>query len=340
MKFVIVGLGRMGRIHLEAALSLGWTCIAAVDPRAPEEAKAMLPSGTPLFDDYVGEIPLLQPEAVVLAATTDVRAKLLLDLLNQDSVRLVVTEKPLSISIAHSREVLATAESLQKRVLVNHQMRFTPLYRYIADLVFGRRYGDLVSMHVSGSNFGLGNNVVHFVEIAAYLFASHPVDVRGEIEQRPLSSHRGEKFKDYSGRLEVRFPGNRLLTVEFMSSLGHGVLTVLNFPYAKVLVNELNGEVTVLARKDSDFSVATNRYGLEGKVETRDFGTVNLLQGTASLYETHQSEDDAIAALRRAVLAVEVAAMAVHSSRKNGGLPVLYETAGELELSNTDFFWA
>lgn len=340
MNFVIVGLGRMGRIHLKAALSLGWSCVAAVEPNPSDEAMALLPDGTPLFSGYVPEISVLNPEAIILATTTDVRAQLLLDVLEEDSVKLVVTEKPLTTSIGHARAILATAKSLHKTVMVNHQMRFTPLYKYVAELVFNRRYGELVSIHVAGSNFGLGNNVIHFVEIASYLFNSEPVDVQGQIETTPLSSHRGDQFEDYSGRLVARFPNSRSLTIEFMNSLGHGVLTILNFSFAKVVVNELSGEVTVLARTDDDFTVDTGRYGLPGKTENHEFGSVDLLDGTASLYKAAQLKGGAMDALRRAVLAVEVASLAVHSSRKNGGLPIAYEAAGSSELMEISHSWA
>lgn len=339
MKFVIVGLGRMGLIHLEAARSLGWSCIAAVDPKPSEEAFSLLPAGVPLFSKYGPDVSLLMPEAVVLAATTDVRTKLLLEVMKDTSVELVVTEKPLSNSIEHAREVLTVAKTLRKRVVVNHQMRFTPLYKFISNLVATRRYGDLVSMHVSGSNFGLGNNVVHFVEIATYLFDSEPRDVRGQIEETPLGSHRGKQFKDYSGRLEANFPGNRILTVDFVSALGHGVLTVLGFSYAKVVVNELSGDVTVIARRDDDFAIDTQRYGLPGITESLNFGAVDLLEGTAMLYESSKDSNVAMAGLERAVSAVEVASLAVHSAWQNGGQPVAYETSATPNSMKINHNW-
>lgn len=330
----------MGRIHLEAALSMGWSCAAAVDPHPSGEAMVALPEGTPLFGEYGTEISTLKPDVVVLATTTDVRAQLLLRILEEESVKFVVTEKPLSVSIAHARAVFASAESRQKSVVVNHQMRFTPTYRYIADLVFSRRYGELISIYVSGSNFGLGNNVVHFIEIALYLFDSDPLDVRGQIEETPLSSHRGEQFKDYSGRLEANFSNSRTLCVEFMNSLGHGVLTVLNFSFAKIVVNELSGEVTVLARRDEDFAASTQRYGLEGRTESHHFGAVDLVAGTTSLYKASQMQDNATADLRRAVLAVEISTLALYSARENGSLPVAYEVAGSTKLTGINHSWA
>lgn len=340
MRFAIVGLGRMGRIHLEAALSQGWSCVAAAEPNISEHSMASLPAGTALFETYGPKISALKPEVVVLSTTTDVRASLLTEVLREDSVQLVITEKPLSSSIADARGVFATAKSLGKRVIANHQMRFTPLYEYIGELVFSGRYGDLVSIHVSAANFGLGNNAVHFIEMALYLFRSSPVEVRGQIDAGPLASHRGAKFRDHSGRLEVRFPNSRILTIEFMNSLGHGIVTILSFSFAKIVVNELTGDVSVIARKTEDLGVETQKYGLEGVIEHHVFGAMDVLAATTSLYAAAQLEDDWLASLRRAVQAVEVSALTVFSSKQNRGLPVPFESAGLTALMSKNHYWS
>jgi hypothetical protein len=106
------------------------------------------------------------------------------------------------------------------------------------------------------------------------------------------------------------------------------------------VVDELSGEVTVLARRDEDFAASTQRYGLEGRTESHHFGAVDLVAGTTSLYKASQMQDNVTADLRRAVLAVEISTLALYSARENGSLPVAYEVAGSTKLTGINHSWA
>lgn len=310
----------MGQVHLKVAISLGWECVAVVEPNLKEQGINLIPATALVLPHWDDSIRGLDPEAVILSSTTDVRTSLFEQVLELESLGTLITEKPLSNSLEASNLLVERAREKDVSVAVNHQMRFTELYEFLGRVVSSRKYGDLLGIHVAGANFGLGNNAVHFVEIASFLMGEVPLSFTSALEAEPISSPRGENFEDQSGNLELEFSGNRRVSIDFRSGLAHGVYSILSFQFAKIVVNELSGKVEISSRKPEDFQLPSTKYAQEGSEETLEFGSVDLVEGTMALYRSLEKEDH-VESLLRAQSANEVVIKALLASKSlHGGL--------------------
>jgi predicted dehydrogenase len=111
-----------------------------------------------------------QPEIVSVATPDHTHAELVEACLNTPSVKAVLAEKPLAMSLDAARALVAKA---QGRILaVNYNRRFTPAFRALAD-----ELGEI--QHVSGVYVkGLKHNGTHWLDLLR-LLAGEPTVSRG-----------------------------------------------------------------------------------------------------------------------------------------------------------------
>ncbi len=146
MKVVVVGAGRMGRRRAELLARHGAVESVVVASRNEPSARAVA--------DSVGGrcVPLgaaleVRPDAVVVSLATASHAEHLLAALRLGVP--ILTEKPLAVDLAGTREVVAAARSAGVEVQVGFQRRFDPAYVEAARLVATGALGTLYHVHMT-----------------------------------------------------------------------------------------------------------------------------------------------------------------------------------------------
>jgi predicted dehydrogenase len=145
MKFLIAGLGSIGRRHLRNLIALGETNIVLLRTH-----RATLPdedlAGYPVEMDLAEALRKHQPEAVVVANPTALHLEVAIPAAKAGSA--ILLEKPISNSLAGLDQLQAAVEKSGSRVLVAFQFRFHPSLLCARKLISDGTIGKIISAHV------------------------------------------------------------------------------------------------------------------------------------------------------------------------------------------------
>lgn len=145
----VIGLGRMGRRHLEAVVeSDQWDAVWAVDPNpeARAAAKLLVPE-VARYSDAVAAMDRGDVDAVLLATSADARPRLVEAALSRGLH--VLAEKPLASTVEDEVALLSRIESSSQVVGVNLFNRSTPYHRALVNLVRAGDLGDILAISVA-----------------------------------------------------------------------------------------------------------------------------------------------------------------------------------------------
>jgi predicted dehydrogenase len=145
MKFLIAGLGSIGRRHLRNLLALGENDIVLYRTR-----KATLPddelAGFPVETDLSAALRKHRPEAVIVANPTALHLEVAAAA--AESGCSILLEKPIAHELTHVDELGAALERGGGRLLVGFQFRFHPTLRKAAELLEHGAIGRPLSFHI------------------------------------------------------------------------------------------------------------------------------------------------------------------------------------------------
>ena len=178
-----------------------------------------------------------QPEIVSICTPDATHAALLARVLACDSVRAVLVEKPLALSVAEARETLDLARG--KPVLVNYSRRFTSNHRALKQHVEAGALGRIVAVQGIYTK-GLFHNGTHWLDLARWLV--------GEIAQVQAFDALRERGPDPTLDLRLDFLGGAT-----------GVLTGLSHREYTVFEMDLLGTAGRARLTESGWSILVSR---------------------------------------------------------------------------------
>jgi predicted dehydrogenase len=266
----VVGFGRMGKIHFKAAQDLGISVTSIIDPNL--NASNDIDSKT-LIMKSIHDCPAT--DLFIVSTTTNVRIGLL-EQIFEKKPKYILLEKPIGSSVQSIKMLLKKNRSNKINFAVNHQMRYFLHGDYLKQVLQDKRFGELVDINLIGSNFGLAMNGSHFIEFFKWLLDEEIVSVSSKLGFQKSLNPRGSQFKDYCGELRAVTYSNLPIYISFPESAGHGILTIYNFNFAKIIVDELTGSIQVKTRSSADFDLPTTRYGLKSSQLNYEFPIPSL----------------------------------------------------------------
>jgi predicted dehydrogenase len=156
LKFLIAGLGSIGRRHLRNLVTLGQNEIILL-----RSGKATLPeeelAGYPQESDLKAALQKHKPDAVIVSNPTAMHLDVAIPAVHAGCA--ILLEKPLSNSMFGLDKLEAEAEHSESKILIGFQFRFHPGLQSAKEWISSGEIGRVISAHV------------HFGE---YLPAWHP----------------------------------------------------------------------------------------------------------------------------------------------------------------------
>jgi myo-inositol 2-dehydrogenase/D-chiro-inositol 1-dehydrogenase len=138
----VVGLGRIGKIHLNnlSRLLPGAEVIATMDP-LEESVQIAREYGIPTLCSTIDELLALEGlDAVVVCSPTDTHATFTMKAL--EAGLHVFCEKPLDLSLQKVDEIVKVAENSGRKLMVGFNRRFDPDFEKVRELVANGSVGD------------------------------------------------------------------------------------------------------------------------------------------------------------------------------------------------------
>ena len=144
MKYALIGCGRISPNHIGSALDHKLD-IRAVCDRKEEKAAALLEryglQNVKIYTDYRKMMDEVNPELVAVATESGYHPDIAIDCIRHGCN--VIIEKPLALSMADARRVIAARDEMGVVAAVNQQNRFNAPIRLLRDAVEGGKMGRL-----------------------------------------------------------------------------------------------------------------------------------------------------------------------------------------------------
>ncbi|HBD7245065.1 TPA: Gfo/Idh/MocA family oxidoreductase [Legionella pneumophila] len=207
-KILIIGAGQLGSRHLQSLNLLTKKLdITVVDPNpgSLEIAKSRFDSTIAEIKhniSYEQEIPTAQTtDIAIIASTANQRRSIIDELLNKTQVNHLVLEKLLFTQEQDYHDVADKLASLPTRTWVNCTMRMMPYYQHL-NTVF---YNESIQYHVSGSQYGLVTNAIHYLDHAAYVTGSNNFALNTQYLDKQIIESKRAGYYELTGTLIAHF---------------------------------------------------------------------------------------------------------------------------------------
>lgn len=150
LRYALIGCGRIAPNHIAAAMSSGDSLsIAAVCDLVPErmeEVLRLVPEAERArirrYTDYRMLLAEIKPALVAVATESGNHAAITLDCVAAGAHTIV--EKPIALSLADARAMIAAAEKRGVKLCACHQNRFNKSVQKIRSAVEGKRFGQML----------------------------------------------------------------------------------------------------------------------------------------------------------------------------------------------------
>lgn len=286
-RVAIVGLGRMGERHIQAAQRVGLEIVGLCDvdeTRCSELVKSYSLWECAISQDLSRLLAQCAPDALVIATTADNHFHACSTGLSLD-VRYILCEKPFVVSLKEGFNLERHAAEVGAEIFVNHQGRFTNRYTVLSGLLASQMFGNLLSVAITSGNIGLAMGVSHQIDLFQLLTASNPTYVEFEADDLGDPNPRGSQFSDPSGYLTLINSSNQRMTVHASARSGHGLVLTAVCEFGQIAIDQLTGNVSVQFRTTSSRSLPTTRYSTEAVHGTFKLPPDDAVTTTANVWK-------------------------------------------------------
>lgn len=274
IRAAVIGLGGMGRRHLQSISQAGFDIVAVCDASAGAVSQAMEScAGQPeAFGDW--RVLLEQAKGrldVVTIATNGPSHCDIAVAAARSGVRHILCEKPMATSGRAAREMARVCQETGARLAINLSRRFADRFIRLKALLLGGAIGEIRHVNVSVGAGGLGCIGTHYFDCVAWLADTTPEWVVGQIDRAPAPNVRGPQFFDPGGRGLVGYTNGMTACFQL---LGDVAIT----PLMQIVGTDgyvdfdgwsppANGRATVFSRPVSQRSSPKTRFVTPEKVE-------------------------------------------------------------------------
>lgn len=224
----IVGAGQLGSRHLQALKAVELPLdITVIDPSATalqtaRERYEGIPGVQTHVVQYLTAVPAsFDPiDVAIIPSNSNVRRLIVEALLSGGRIRTMVLEKLL---FDRKEDYAAVHDLLGKndvRAWVNCSMRTMPFYTGLQPLFQGAPF----TYVVTGSQFGLITNAIHYIDHMAFLSGSSRFSLDASMVHLPPIESKRKGFLELTGTLTVRFENG---CTGIMNCLPSGSLPVM-----------------------------------------------------------------------------------------------------------------
>ena len=150
MKFLIAGLGSIGRRHFRNLVAVGEKDIVLL-----RTGRATLPddelAGYPVETDLSEALKKHKPDAVIVANPTSMHLEVAVPAAETGCH--ILLEKPVSHSLARLEVLQKAVQESGSKILVGFQFRFHPTLNTARDLIHSNALGDVLAVHVHWGDY-------------------------------------------------------------------------------------------------------------------------------------------------------------------------------------------
>jgi predicted dehydrogenase len=218
----------------------------------------------------------VQPECVIVATTAPTHCEYTC-LAAQSGAKYILCEKPMAVSLAECNRMLRTCAEHGARLAVNHPRRFMERYSEAKRLVNSAAMGGLTSITVIAGNFGMAMNGTHYIEMSHYMAEEALVEVSAWFSPEIIANPRGPQFSDRAGSLRLSTTHGKRFYMEAGADQAHGLKVIFTGRYGQIIMDELAGTLSLMARQEQYRDLPATRYGMPFTVSEQTVPPADVL---------------------------------------------------------------
>tara|TARA_B100000886_G_scaffold337440_1_gene298152 strand:- start:986 stop:1954 length:969 start_codon:yes stop_codon:yes gene_type:complete len=248
---LLVGFGNIGKRYLEGILELRYNLkiyLIDININALDKAKLIsknkfeknLSNKEIIAKSTINEVKEESIDLSILTTTADVRFELINSIVKKFNVRSWILEKVL----AQSENQVFKINNLigdKSSCWVNTPRRAMKWYADIKKKLLNLKKSPL-KFEVSGGNWGLACNAVHFLDLVSWITDSEICELK-VINNKIWENSKRKNFKELFGRIKVKYSDNsNLIMTCDNTKTTRNISVMINNDYW--LIDELNGLAT------------------------------------------------------------------------------------------------
>lgn len=250
-RILLIGAGNLGKRHLQSLKSSQFDLeIMVVEPSAAaadaaqEAYESTVRTGgtkTLEFSESMSELDF-QPDVAIIATPATGRLELL-GLAIGLGARLVVLEKVAFNSATDIQSAVELVETSGANIWINCPRRLNPLYQELRSKLADAKISKL---EVTGANYGLACNFVHFVDLFSFLLGEHDYNVSlagiDTVEQSKRNS-----YVEFGGSVRGEFSSGTPFSLTCVRDDSRiSVKVSIETDRGSVVINEVGGEISYI----------------------------------------------------------------------------------------------
>ncbi|MBN1840596.1 MAG: Gfo/Idh/MocA family oxidoreductase [Campylobacterales bacterium] len=260
-KIALIGAGQLGSRHLQGlAKSSMEISIEVVEPFegsrgvAKERFEAMPENKNVTHIAFFETLSQLSShlDLVIVATNSDVRYKVIEELLTHKSVANLVLEKVLFQNVDEYNKTTELLKKSNTKCWVNHPRRMFPFYQELKNILSNAH---MMHFSISGGNWGMGCNGLHLLDCMEYLTGKTVTSIDAQLLDTKLYETKRSGFQEFNGLLSGRL-GEHTFS---MSSLPEHISPLqfsITSDSVNIFIDETNGWMRIL-KKDNNWNVET-----------------------------------------------------------------------------------
>ena len=262
----IIGAGQIGSRHLQGvALTTFPLQIQLVDPstEALDVAKGryeeVLPASSHTLSLHTAIEELSQQLDLVIVATgSNVRRKIVEELLDKKEVRYLVLEKVLFQQVEDYIAIYNLIEQKNVKTWVNHPRRMYPYYQQLRRELEGEQH---INMHMVGNNWGLGCNGLHWLDLFIYLTNKKQLSIHTNSIDKQVQESKRVGYVEFTGTLYAHDEIGNTCTLTSLNAPFSAMHILFTTPQKRILIHEAgNGCIVSVASLQSDWKFEVVQY--------------------------------------------------------------------------------
>jgi predicted dehydrogenase len=322
LRTVVIGTGRMGRRHIQAAQELGLEIVGVFDKQPESLALAAKERELPaakLFCDSVAMFRSTAPECAIVATTTDSHYDFTCEAV-RSGAKYILCEKPMAGSLAQCDAMIEICRQHGTRLAVNHHFRLSELHQSTKRALQSELLGGLTSVTIVAGNVGMAMIGTHMFDLFHFMSGEASHEVSAWLSPPELPNPRGVQFQDPGGAVRITTRSGKRCYMEAGTEQGHGIVVDYGAKYGQIVLDLLQGSARILRRQDTDRSLPSTQYGTPSVRTSVEHPIGDAVSGTkAVLHNLLNGGEFPSGVDGQQAIAVLVAAYASH---ENGHRPV------------------
>lgn len=155
-------------------------------------------AGVPTFEDWQEMLSTQKLDIVSVASYSPSHAELV-EASARSGARVIFCEKPIATRLEDAERMIAACEQSGSLLVINHNRRFHPHYRVLAQRIAAGELGQLTGAWASWGAGRLGNVGTHFIDAILMLTGTKVQSVSATLDPTGRPDCRGPEFRDPGG---------------------------------------------------------------------------------------------------------------------------------------------